>query len=886
MQAGRGSRGEGRRSTSRSRTHARSRSIAWRGQVLPFLFLFVLLFGGGAGTGYPLIELVAQLLALVLIVRATRPDPVAVDTVSMAAAATRSVTLRRFVLVFAAAFALVALQLVPMPGSWWHGLPARETAVRIYALLGWTGHWHAFSTTPDTTFSALLAMLVPLAAMLTVAALPLASRVMLLRLVVIAAMVSTVLAALQVAAGGSAPVLYDTAHRGFGVGFFVNRNHQATFLLVAIVFAAVPGVMGTGAARRLAMLGVIGFLSLGILATSSRTALLLLPIPLIVAFALVGDVRRTGKPVIAAAALYVVGGILLSRTDLVQRLFARFATVAEELRYQYWENTLYIIRETFPFGTGFGSFERVYRSVEPLGQVSPLSVNHAHNDFLELILEGGLPAGILVAAGLIVLIVALVSGWHRGGDRTASDRQDGDRHASTRQDRATLVAGGAAIALILLFSLVDYPLRMAGIAGLFGAALGLIAAVGRPQFRATVSFAWTPTTTALTLVAAVIGLAASGDAAGRFLTLRGQPAAATAVAPWSASAWSALANAEQIAGRPAAARVAAARALAIDPIDAGAVRAHGYADLSLGQTVRGSALLQAGAALGWRDTLMQLWLAERALEVGSAGIAAERIDALLRRAQLPDALMPQMRRTYLSPGGVDALVARLLDAPKWRQGFFNAIAQDAAESVPRTLEFLGKLRKARIAATPQETMLIRWRLGDAGDLAGARQVWLASGGRGLIADGGFEALSSPLPGGLIPYAWSAPSVPGVRVIPADRGADGSGHALQIVSDGLSGGTVLAQAITVPPGRWRLSAMVRGADVPATLSLGCAGRARAVVDDGVALDGQGAGWRRVSGIVTADASCPVRILGLSLRERGGQPGVFWIDSVRIAPAVGP
>lgn len=880
MDARRNSRGENGRSNGRSR----SRRIGFAGALQPhaplLLFLFVLLFGGGAGTGYPLIELTAQILALVLIVRAVRPTSSGINTLTSGTTAPRSVALRRFLLVFAAAMVLLVAQLVPLPASWWHGLPARETAVQIYTLLGWTTRWHAFSTTPDTTFTALLTLLVPLAAMLTVAALPLQSRVTMLRLVVVAAMVSTVLAALQVAAGSSAPILYDTAHRGFGVGFFVNRNHQATFLLVSIVFAAVPGVMGTGAARRLGMLGVIGFLSLGILATSSRTALLLLPISLIVAFALVGDVRRTGKSVAAAAALYVVGGLLLSRTDLVQRLFARFTTVAEELRYQYWENSFYIVRETFPFGTGFGSFERVYRSVEPLGQVSPLSVNHAHNDFLELVLEGGLPAAILMAAGLVVLVVALVSGWRRGSDHGA-----GDRHASTRQERATLVAGGAAIVLILLFSLVDYPLRMAGVAGLFGAALGLIAAVGRPQFRKTAPFALTPSTTAIAFVAAVVGLAASSDAAGRFLTLRGQPAAATTVAPWSASAWSALANAEQLAGRPAAARVAATRALAIDPIDAGAVRAHGFADLALDQPVRGSALLQAGAALGWRDTLMQLWLAERALEVDSPGIAAERIDGLLRRAQLPDALMPQMRRTYLSPGGVDAVVARLGDAPKWRQGFFNAVAKDAADSVPRTLEFLGKLRKAGVAATPSETTLIRWRLGDMGDIAGARQVWLASGGRGLLADGGFEALPTPLPGGVIPYAWGAPSLPGVRVIPADRGADGSGHALQIVSDGLSGGTALAQAITLPPGRWRVSAMVRGADVPATLSLICAGRPAVVSTNGVALDGQGADWRQVAGIVTVGAGCPVQILGLALRERGGQPGVFWIDSVRIAAAAG-
>ncbi|RZM06331.1 MAG: hypothetical protein EOP68_16240, partial [Sphingomonas sp.] len=484
--------------------------------------------------------------------------------------------------------------------------------------------------------------------------------------------------------------------------------------------------------------------------------------------------RRTGKRLLGVAAFYVVAGVLVSRTDLFQRVFDRFSTVAEELRYQYWENSLYIVRETFPFGTGFGSFERVYRTVEPLGQVSPLSVNHAHNDVLELLLEGGLPALVLMLIGVVVLIAALRSGW---------------RAARERQDRAILVAGGAAILLILLFSLVDYPLRMAAIAGLFGASLGLIAAVGRAE-PSRVSHAapgmidqprrwssrWFPGG-----IAVLIGIVASGDAFGRFLTLRGQGAAATTVAPWSASAWSALANGEQLAGHLAASRAAAARALAIVPIDAQAVRAHGFADLVLDRPERGSSLLQAAAALGWRDTLLQLWLAERAQEVGSAPIAAERIDALLRRGQLPDALMPQMRATYMAPGGVAAVVVRLADRPSWRQGFFNAISQDAARSVPRTLDFLARLRAAGVPVTPAETMLIRWRLADLGDVAGARRIWQASGGRGLIADGGFEAVPAPLPSGIIPYAWGAPRVPGIRVTPADRGADGTGHAVQIIS---------------------------------------------------------------------------------------------------------
>ncbi|RZL85500.1 MAG: O-antigen ligase family protein, partial [Sphingomonas sp.] len=429
---------------SRRRSHGvRNRIASWRDHAAALLFLIALLVGGGAGMGYPLVELSAQLLALALIVRAVRPGmiPSVTDTSAIETGARgfrgarlHAAGLEGFLLVFAAAALLAILQMIPLPTAWWHGLPDRATALQIFSLLGWADRWHAFSLTPDGTLIALLALLVPVAAMLTVVSLRLSDRVMLLRLIVGGAVIGTVFATLQVAAGISgAPILYETAHRGYGVGFFVNRNHQATLLLVAIVFAAVPGVMGAGATRRLATLATIAFLSLGILATSSRTALLLLPFALIVAGSLVGGVRRTGKRLLGVAAFYVVAGVLVSRTDLFQRVFDRFSTVAEELRYQYWENSLYVVRETFPFGTGFGSFERVYRTVEPLGQVSPLSVNHAHNEVLELLLEGGLPALVLMLIGLLVLIAALRSGW---------------RAARERQDRAILVAGGAAILLI------------------------------------------------------------------------------------------------------------------------------------------------------------------------------------------------------------------------------------------------------------------------------------------------------------------------------------------------------------------------------------------------------------------------------------------------------
>jgi O-antigen ligase len=815
-----------------------------------------LLFGGGAGLGYPLIELACQLLAILMIAA------VVTNTPSHLKAA--------IVFTFAAAAVLLGFQLIPLPGGIWHALPESEVAGRILAQTGRGASWHALSLTPDRTLSMLFSFLVPFAAMLVMADLRLSTRIIALRLILGGAVIAAVFAALQVAAGGAAaPILYETAHRGYGVGFFVNRNHQATLLLIAIVISAVPGVTGERPTRHVIMLAIDTFLAMGILATSSRTGLVLLPLAILGVAALTLGVRRSGRAISIVGGLYLVVGLLLTRTELVGRVLGRFESISEELRYQYWDNTLYALGRSFPYGTGFGSFERIYRSVEPIEQVSPFNVNHVHNDFLELALEGGLPAVVLMVVAGVVLVRAVVAGW---------------RGASGRQERSTVVAAIVSIGIVLLFSLVDYPLRMAAIAGLFGAMLGLIVAAARSREPARPNPGtdhkrrrWT-----VTALAIAVGATAAADASARFLVLHGAGTFASQIAPWSADAWAARAEAEQRAGQQVAARESAARALGIVPIDAKAVRVHGFADLLLGQTARGTALLETGAALGWRDTLLQLWLIDRARQAGASGIAAERIDALLRRAQVPEQMMQQMRLVYAAPGGVDAVVARLGDRPPWRRGFFNAVADDAANDLGRTAVFLDRLRARGIPATPDETLLIRGRLGERGKMQQARAIWFASGGVGEIPDGGFERTASPLPTGVFPYAWSQIATDGVKVILADRGVGGSAHAVEIVSDGLTSAIPLVQAIALPPGNWELSAQVRGSDVPAALVLTCANKAQTAAAS-LRLSGPGQDWRRVSGSARIGTDCPAQILGISIEGHDAQVSPIWIDDVRVLPA---
>ena len=61
----------------------------------------------------------------------------------------------------------------------------------------------------------------------------------------------------------------------------------------------------------------------------------------------------------------------------------------------------------FPFGSGLGSFPEVYRRFQP--DDIPKFVNHAHNDYIEYLFEGG-----LIAAAVIVLFLVLyLRAWPR-----------------------------------------------------------------------------------------------------------------------------------------------------------------------------------------------------------------------------------------------------------------------------------------------------------------------------------------------------------------------------------------------------------------------------------------------------------------------------------------
>jgi O-antigen ligase len=105
-----------------------------------------------------------------------------------------------------------------------------------------------------------------------------------------------------------------------------------------------------------------------------------------------------------------------------------------------------IARDFLPLGSGFGSFDPVFRTYEPFSNLGPAYVNHVHNDYVEVVLEAGLLGAALLAIFLIWFVIRAFRLW------TA---QVG------RHDQALILgrAGSIIVLLLLASSAVDYPLR-------------------------------------------------------------------------------------------------------------------------------------------------------------------------------------------------------------------------------------------------------------------------------------------------------------------------------------------------------------------------------------------------------------------------------------------
>lgn len=269
--------------------------------------------------------------------------------------------------------------------------------------------------------------------------------------------------------------LRDPTIRPFGP--FVNPTNFA-----AVMELAVPWLTGYGilVLRRtgggwlgllrspIFAVGALLCLSAGLAAASKFAAVLLLASLTLTLF--IGARRRAYRLGIAIGSVVAGGGLafLLQETRLGERVLA-FVQTAQSLdainRVVAAKAALPMLQDFLWVGSGFGSFREVFSRYQPAGEF--LVWNQLHNDYLEVLIEGGLIAGVLLLWLMLMFWSRVLhpSSWRLG------------RHRGVDLEHVGLVTGLAAMSI---HAIVDFNHQIPANALLF-VTLGAFAATSRSR---------------------------------------------------------------------------------------------------------------------------------------------------------------------------------------------------------------------------------------------------------------------------------------------------------------------------------------------------------------------------------------------------------------------
>ena len=216
-------------------------------------------------------------------------------------------------------------------------------------------------------------------------------------------------------------------------GPFLNRNDFAAWLVMAIpvtigyLTMRIGSVRTSGSSRvdpgavldaRMVLLVAASCLMTGaVLASLSRSGVVSMAIALAAFVALAG--RRAGRAPAVMLAIGVV--VLVVAAGTYANLPALVARMNETLpsgfggRFVVWAETWPIVRDFAGTGVGVGAFERAMLVYQQSNRL--MFFNHAHNEYLQVLTEGGLPLAGAAAVAAVAAVAAAVR--HLREDRSS-----------------------------------------------------------------------------------------------------------------------------------------------------------------------------------------------------------------------------------------------------------------------------------------------------------------------------------------------------------------------------------------------------------------------------------------------------------------------------------
>lgn len=432
-------------------------ALLWGGALV---FVLALIFGGATRQGL-WSDAIVQLVSLPLLAAALIP---------LTLSSARPILWP--LVIVSGAVLLPLYQLIPLPPQLWTALPGRAAFAEMYAQAGMALPWLPVSLDPGATWRAALSLIPPVAVFLATAQLGFRARRTMTLVLGAAAVASILLGVAQFMLGPNSGLrLFVVTNTTDSVGFFANRNHYAALLYATLPFVA-AWIAGMARDRRperamaiVAAMLVFVAIVIGLAIARSRAGILL---ACVVSLASLVIVMRDGGSGGRRAALAVGAATLIGAALAVH--YAFFSVAARLGDGVVDENRIAISVITFltgltfqPTGAGFGTFEAIYQTVEPTSSMIPSYVNHAHNDWAELWLEGGGLALAVLAGFLVWYAASTIRIWRA---RPFAD--------SGPLDAAIARAATVAIGALLLHSWFDYPLRTTAMSVVFAFCAALL----------------------------------------------------------------------------------------------------------------------------------------------------------------------------------------------------------------------------------------------------------------------------------------------------------------------------------------------------------------------------------------------------------------------------
>ena len=378
------------------------------------------------------------------------------------------------------------VQLVPLPAALWAALPGHATYVAIaerFGALAGERAWRAISILPAATEYGWLAMLPPLACLLGMRVLAPAQVARLLLAMAAFTGLEAVVALLQIAAAGRS-ILGLPPAQGFGdaAGTFVNRDHFAA--LLAMMLPVIAGLLAYDLRRRrhagsrhahaeanrvsqrMLLFASAVLILLSLILTFSRAGIGTALVGLALSSVLLDPARARRHARWVVGALIVLGialAALIALAPVLEKFEPGQLRLSGGGRLALSAATWRAAVEFLPFGSGLSTFAVVFPRFQ--GEVFGGYVDYAHNDYLQLFLEIGLAAP---------LVVALMLGAYALRMRELLRRRDG------RSFTLLQIAAGIGLVPSLLHGLFDFSLHMPANAMWFAALAGVMLHPGVP----------------------------------------------------------------------------------------------------------------------------------------------------------------------------------------------------------------------------------------------------------------------------------------------------------------------------------------------------------------------------------------------------------------------